>query len=84
MTDLAMHQRLLALDAHLGDAELRLADQSADPAHVATARELRRRYTALSHQVAKEEITAEAQGHHVTDLEHAVRMWLDRLSNETA
>ena len=84
MPDLAMHQRLLALDAHLAEAETRLTDQSAVPSQSVTARELRRRYTTLSRQVAAEEITAEAQGHHVTDLEHAVRMWLDRLSNQTA
>ena len=81
MTDLAMHQRLLALDAHLADAETRLTDGSADPTNTATAQDLRRRYATLSRQVAAEETTAEAQGHHVTDLEHALRMWLDRLDS---
>jgi hypothetical protein len=82
MTDLAMHHRLLALDAHLADAELRLSEGKASPEHLTTARDLRRQHTELSRKVAAEEIAAEAQGHHVTDLEHAMRMWLDRLNAE--
>ncbi len=80
MTDHDLHQRLTALEARLAQAEARLKSRpEADPTHATTAQDLRRRYTTLSRQVAAQEITAEAQGHHVTDLEHGLRMWLDRL-----
>ena len=80
MTDHDLQQRLKTLDASLAQAEARLKTRAdSDPNHTATAKELRSRYTALTRQVAAQEITAEAQGHHVTDLEHGLRMWLDRL-----
>lgn len=77
--DQEMHQRLTALESRLTQAEARLKDHI-DHDHIATARELRDRYTALQAQVAAEELTAEAQGHHVTKLEHSLRMWLDNLT----
>ncbi len=75
-----LHQRLTTLEARLAEAEAKLKSLTdGDPSHSATASDLRRRYGTLSRQVAAQEITAEAQGHHVTDLEHGLRMWLDRL-----
>jgi len=85
MTGHDIHQRLQNLDRHLTQAETWASRiEAPDPDHTETANELRRRYAAISAEVAAAEDQAEAQGHHVTDLEHAVRMWLDRLSRETA
>lgn len=81
MSDLDIPTRLQTLDRKLGTAEARLKNRSLDISHANTARDLRRRLDALEAQVAAESITAEAQGHHVSDLEHAIRLWFDRLSD---
>ena len=83
MTEPDLHARLAALGTQLSAAEARLQrTASADAGHVATNRELRDRYAALSKQVDQEDATAASHGHHVTDLEHSVRMWVDQLVDE--
>ena len=83
MIDTDIHARLVALDAHLSKVEGQLQSKSgATSPHLITTQELRDRYKALSVQVAQEEAEEMKIGHHVSALEHSVRMWLDRLSND--
>lgn len=80
MTDPDLHARLAALGSQLSKAEDHLKRTApTDVGHVATNRELRARYAALTRQVETEDATAASHGHHVTDLEHSVRMWVDDL-----
>jgi len=72
--------RLDQLAEHLQRAEAHLKRGnifSAD--HKLKALELQARYEALSRKVHAEITEAEAQGHHVSDLERSVREWLDSL-----
>ncbi|WP_138936674.1 3-ketoacyl-ACP reductase [Roseovarius arcticus] len=79
MINTDIHARLVALDAHLSKIEGQLRSKAnADSDHLATNQELRDRYVALSAQVGREETDAEKMGHHVSALEHSVRMWMDR------
>lgn len=84
MIDTDIHARLLALDAHLtkADGQLQSKAQSSS-AHSITNRELCDRYYALIAQVAQEETDEASLGHHVSALEHSVKMWMARLSNGT-
>lgn len=83
MIDTDIHARLVALDAHLSKVEGQLQSKAeANPADLITNQELRDRYNALSAQVAQEEAGETKIGHHVSALEHSVRMWMERLSND--
>ncbi len=84
MIDTNIHARLLALDAHLSKVEDQLQSKAkGNSTHLVTNQELRDRYIALSAQVAQEEAGATKIGHHVSALEHSVRMWMDRQGNGT-
>lgn len=75
--------RLDQLDQHIQTAEARLKQKgilSAD--HQVTAAALRARYKTLSAKVQADVAQAEAQGHHVRDLERSLRQWLDSLEIE--
>ena len=83
MIDTDIHARLAALDGHLSKVEGQLQSTAeTNSAHLVTNQELRDRYIALSAQVAQEEAGKTKNGHHVSALEHSVRMWIDRLNND--
>lgn len=73
-----LHARLAQLEQHLAaaDAHLRSKATAAAP-HQDKATALRQQYDALSYRVKTETADAEAHGHHVSDLERAVRAWID-------
>lgn len=78
-----LRARLDQLEQHIQTAESHLKQKglfSAD--HQVTAAELRTRYKMLSAKVQADVADAEAQGHHVTDLEKSLRQWLDSLEME--
>ena len=79
-----LHGRLEALGHKIHAAEERLREEKPphrDAAH-RTAQELKERYAHLQARVNSEIADVEAQGHHVNDLERAVRQWLDSISRK--
>jgi hypothetical protein len=56
--------------------------ESAAAVHQATNEELRERYWKLEAQVSRDDAAAERKGHHVSDLEHSVRLWFERLDGD--
>ena len=75
-----LKSRLDVLEQHIGEAEKHLKDKDLfSPDHAQTASELRRRYEVLLRKVQDDVADAEAQGHHVSDLETSIRQWLDAL-----
>ncbi|MEH6830409.1 MAG: hypothetical protein V7661_06150 [Sulfitobacter sp.] len=84
MIDTDTHARLIVLGAHLSKIESQLLSKpEANSAHLFTNQELRIRHIALSAQVAQEQADATKMGHHISALEHSVRMWMDRRDNGT-
>jgi hypothetical protein len=83
MTYTSLSERLAVLRKELQRAEDWVSTRGLINAeHTATNLELRTRYEALVERVGKEEAAAESHGAHVSDLEHAVRLWLDRLDRD--
>ncbi len=84
MTDTDIHARLVALGQQLSKAEKALSKRGSDvdPAHLVTNRELQDRYNALHQQVAREETSEAAHGASISDFEHSVRMWVERLDRD--
>ncbi len=83
MTDVVTQARLDALGRSLAQAQDRLRERAViSDDHLKTEQELLVQYEALKRQVDREEVVAETEGHHVSKLEHAIRMWMDRLSDK--
>lgn len=83
MTDMSLSDRLEALKKELQRAEDWIGSRGRITAeHSATNMELRIRYDTLVDRVSKAESDAESHGVHVGDLEHAVRLWLERLDRD--
>ena len=83
MTSTDLQTRLDHLSKRIEAAEVDLKGTGTFSAgHQASTAELRTRYNALTKKVRVEVAEAEANGHHVTDLEQSVRQWLDSLEME--
>lgn len=83
MNNTEIHAKLVALDQQLSKVEGQLLSKAeANSAHLVTNQELRDRHIALTAQVAQEEAGETKIGHHVSALEHSVRIWMDRLSTD--
>ncbi|MEO8243391.1 MAG: hypothetical protein ABI832_13875 [bacterium] len=83
MTDVQTQARLDALGRSLALAQDRLKERAAiSDDHVKTARDLQIQYDTLRRQVERQELATESEGHHVSALEHAIRMWIDRLTDK--
>jgi len=82
--DPRLDTRLQDLNRRIAEAEARIGARSQDLGQAETVKELRRRYAGVEAQVVAEEMTDEARGHHVTDLEHSVRLLFERLDRSTA
>lgn len=77
----SLHDRLEALGHKIHAAEKRLREESHlfhDKAHL-TSQELKARYARLQARLNGESADAEANGHHVTDLERSVQQWLESI-----
>ena len=84
METVTLRDRLQALGHQIDTAEARLREEAHwrdDAAHL-TAKELKDRYARLQARVNSEVADEEAQGHHVSTLERAVRQWLDSISKK--
>ena len=76
-----LHARLDALGRKIHATEQRLREKAHlyhDPTHL-TAKELKQSYRNLQARLNGEIAEAEAQGHHVSDLERSVQQWLDSI-----
>ena len=83
MNDQDIQARLSALGKRLQKAEARLRTKGRMTAdHQATNKELQERYWKLEAQVSRDDTAAESKGHHVSDLEHSVRLWFERLDRD--
>lgn len=83
MIDTDINARLAALSGKLRKAEARLSAAGRTTAdHQATNKELQERYRSLEAKVSRDDAAAESRGHHVSDLEHSVRLWFERLDRD--
>lgn len=80
MKETDIHSRLIALEAKINAAQHQLDVKRLSGAdHKASIGKIRERYEILNNKVMNEVEDVEAHGHHVTDLEQSVRLWLDGL-----
>ncbi len=80
MENTDIHTRLMALQARLDKAERQLKRHEHTGAdHRKTIQDFRRRYKIISDRVDKEVEDQEKLGHHVTDLEKSLRLWVKGL-----
>jgi septal ring factor EnvC (AmiA/AmiB activator) len=72
-----LQQRLQALSQKLANAEKVLTDrQNWSDHHQRTLEQMKARHDFLEAEINDEVAELEAQGHHVSDLEHSLRQWL--------
>ena len=82
MTEIDIDARLHALGDKLKRAEHRIDMKALKNAeHLVIISQLRERYSLLLNQVEKDVTSAEALGHHVSDLEKSVMVWYEGLDN---
>lgn len=80
MKEADIHSRLSALEVKLNKAQHQLDVKGhLNAVHNTSIAEIRERYDILNNKITNEVKNAEAHGHHVTDLEQSLRLWLDGL-----